>query len=100
MSALMASKCLGAGQIIAVDVVEERLNLAKEFGATDVVNSKQTPDFLQSKRWRKLELRRLWTVSGSWKSLKICFNVLGQWIRSNSLPLEGFSTDRERVSRD
>lgn len=40
LSAIMASKILGASQIIAVDIVESRLELAKELGATDVVNSK------------------------------------------------------------
>lgn len=39
LSAVMAAKLIGAVRIIAVDVVPERLDLAIELGATDVVNS-------------------------------------------------------------
>jgi aryl-alcohol dehydrogenase len=38
LSALMAAKILGMKHIIAVDVVNSRLELAKELGATEVVN--------------------------------------------------------------
>jgi S-(hydroxymethyl)glutathione dehydrogenase/alcohol dehydrogenase len=34
----------GAAQIIAVDMVESKLRLAKEFGATHTINAKETPD--------------------------------------------------------
>ncbi len=39
LSAIMAAVVSGCARIIGVDVVEERLKLAKEFGATDVINS-------------------------------------------------------------
>ena len=39
LSAIMAAVVSGCSQIIGIDVVEERLKLAKEFGATDVINS-------------------------------------------------------------
>jgi len=35
---LSAARAGGAGQIIALDVIDERLELAEDFGATDVVN--------------------------------------------------------------
>ena len=38
LSAINGAKIAGAGQIIAIDMVGSKLNLAKEFGATDVVN--------------------------------------------------------------
>jgi aryl-alcohol dehydrogenase len=46
MSGIMAAKIAGCSTIIAVDVVESRLNLAKELGATHVINGKQcnTPE--------------------------------------------------------
>ena len=44
LTALMAAKHIGAGRIIAVDIVTEKLEMAKELGATDVINSKQMPD--------------------------------------------------------
>jgi aryl-alcohol dehydrogenase len=39
LSAIMAAVVSGCTKIIAVDILEERLKLAKEFGATDVLNS-------------------------------------------------------------
>ncbi len=41
MAAIMAAKIAGCSKIIGVDVVPSRLELAKELGATDVVNGKQ-----------------------------------------------------------
>ena len=40
MAGLMAAKICGCGPIVAVDVVESRLELARELGATHVINSK------------------------------------------------------------
>ncbi|KAF2804133.1 NAD(P)-binding protein [Mytilinidion resinicola] len=47
LAALMAAKYLGAGRIIAVDIVDEKLNMAKELGATDIVNSIKHSDVVQ-----------------------------------------------------
>ena len=44
MSALMAAKLAGCGTIIGVDAVPSRLELAKECGATHVINGKACPD--------------------------------------------------------
>ncbi len=41
LSAIMAAAVSGCTQIIGVDIVEERLKLAKEFGATDIINSRE-----------------------------------------------------------
>ncbi|SNT69863.1 MULTISPECIES: NAD(P)-dependent alcohol dehydrogenase [unclassified Psychrobacter] len=41
LSALLAAKLCGATIIIAVDIVESRLKLAQELGATHVINSKE-----------------------------------------------------------
>ena len=38
LAAVMAAKAVGAGQIIAVDVIPSRLELARELGATHVIN--------------------------------------------------------------
>ena len=38
LSAIMAAKLVGAGTIIAVDLVDSRLALARELGATDTIN--------------------------------------------------------------
>jgi aryl-alcohol dehydrogenase len=41
MSGVMAGKIAGCSTIIAVDVVDSRLEMAKQFGATHVINGKQ-----------------------------------------------------------
>jgi len=43
-AALMAAKIAGCSVIIGVDAVESRLGLAKELGATHLINGKDTPD--------------------------------------------------------
>ncbi len=42
LSAIMAAKISGCAKIIAVDLFDSRLSLAKELGATDVINGKDT----------------------------------------------------------
>ena len=44
MSSIMAAVICGCTKVIAVDVVPSRLDLALEFGATDVINAKEVPD--------------------------------------------------------
>jgi aryl-alcohol dehydrogenase len=41
LSAVMAGHLIGASPLIAVDVVDERLNLALELGATHAMNAKE-----------------------------------------------------------
>ncbi|HAD24668.1 MAG TPA: alcohol dehydrogenase, partial [Alphaproteobacteria bacterium] len=40
LSAINGAAIAGAGRIIAIDMVGSKLNLAKQFGATDVINAK------------------------------------------------------------
>ncbi|KXH41607.1 AreB protein [Colletotrichum salicis] len=47
LAALMAARYLETGQIIAVDIVPERLELAKELGATHTINSRESGDIVQ-----------------------------------------------------
>lgn len=44
LSAVMAAKLAGCGTIIGVDAVPSRLELAKECGATQVINGRECPD--------------------------------------------------------
>lgn len=52
LAAIMAVKInpLNLSKIIAVDIVPERLELAKKYGATDVINGKETPDLAKALR--------------------------------------------------
>jgi aryl-alcohol dehydrogenase len=46
MSAIMAAKIRGASPIVAIDLAEDRLILAKELGATHTLNGKEQPNEL------------------------------------------------------
>lgn len=48
LSAVMAAALTPASQIVAVDVVPERLALAAEVGATDTVNATDAPDLVSA----------------------------------------------------
>ena len=50
MSAIMASAIAGCSTIIAIDIVPSRLELAKELGATHVINSSETDPVAEIKR--------------------------------------------------
>src|SRR5258708_28020459 len=41
-SAIMAARAVGATTIVAIDIVPSRLEMAKELGATHVINTKKT----------------------------------------------------------
>jgi len=44
LTALMGAKYLGVSQIIAIDLIESRLEMAKNLGATHVLNAKDHPE--------------------------------------------------------
>lgn len=44
LTAVMGAKHLNVEQIIAVDLIDSRLDMAKKVGATHVINSKHVPD--------------------------------------------------------
>lgn len=44
LTALMGAKHLEVEQIVAVDLIDSRLDMAKQVGATHVVNAKDVPD--------------------------------------------------------
>lgn len=48
LTALMAAKYLDVGQIIAVDIVQDKLRMAKELGATDTINSKEQSNVIEA----------------------------------------------------
>lgn len=47
LTALMAAKYLNVRQIVGVDVFDYKLPLAKELGATDVINSRNVEDIVK-----------------------------------------------------
>ena len=50
LSAVMGAKIVGAYPIIAIDVVDSRLKLAKELGATHTINGKESNDVVAEVR--------------------------------------------------
>ena len=48
LNAIQAAKMVGAEKIVAVDVFDQKLEWAKEFGATHTVNSRQVEDPVQA----------------------------------------------------
>lgn len=48
LTPLMAAKYMGAGQIIAVDIVNEKLKMGKELGATHTINSREKSDVVKT----------------------------------------------------
>ena len=48
LAAVMAAKYLGVQQVIAIDLVDDRLKLAEELGATHIINSKQDADVVKT----------------------------------------------------
>ncbi|KAH9900279.1 GroES-like protein [Xylariomycetidae sp. FL2044] len=50
LASVMAAKYLEVGQIVGVDIVEERLSLARELGATHAINSRRAVDVARAIR--------------------------------------------------
>ena len=50
LAAVQALRIAGAGTVVAVDVSEEKLALARRLGATEVVNAASTPDVVRAVR--------------------------------------------------
>jgi len=50
LSAVMAAKLVGASIIVAVDLNDEKLKMAKELGATHAFNPKSVPDIIKAIR--------------------------------------------------
>ena len=44
LSAIMGAAAVKCGKIIAVDIIDDRLEMAKTYGATDAINSRETED--------------------------------------------------------
>lgn len=50
LAALLAAKAIGVNQIVAVDMVNEKLDLATALGAAHTINTTQVPDLVSSIR--------------------------------------------------
>jgi S-(hydroxymethyl)glutathione dehydrogenase / alcohol dehydrogenase len=75
LNTIQAAKIVGASQIIAVDITEEKLDLAKALGATHIVNSKNDDpvkmikDLTGGVDYAFEALGREETIQAAWKSV-------------------------------
>jgi len=75
---IQLAKACGAGKLIAVDINEERLKAAKQFGAAFVVNAKDyTPDFLKQVNDGKLADRVI-ICTGASSATELAFDSYEQ----------------------
>ena len=76
LSAIMAAKLVGAGIIIAVDLVESRLTLARELGATHAVNPDKESTVEAIKRIAGAGVNFTLDTTGNMKVLRQAMDVL------------------------
>jgi len=92
LTALMAAHYLGVETVIGVDIVEEKLDLAKELGATHIINSKKEPDFVSAiKKITGEGAHYAVECVGNLKILEACFELIrpGGTVMSVGLPPPG-----------
>lgn len=78
LSAVLAAKVAGCSPIIAVDLIDSRLELAREFGATHVIGAKTTPDILAALRGISNSLQYVFDTSGNQHLLDVGVEVLSE----------------------
>lgn len=76
--AVACSKAMGASKVVATDIVDSRLHLARKMGADIVLNSKNIPD-MKAKMMELTDgngIDRICEASGSAFMLNSCFSYL------------------------
>jgi len=76
LAAVNGAAIAGVGRIIAVDMVGSKLNLAKEFGATDVVNAADGDPVKQIKEMTDGGVEFSFECVGLKKTAEQCFSML------------------------
>jgi S-(hydroxymethyl)glutathione dehydrogenase/alcohol dehydrogenase len=105
LAAINGAAIAGAGRIIAVDVVGSKLNLAKHFGATDVVNAKDGDTVAQVMELTKGGVHHSFEAIGLKQTAEQAFrmlarggtaNVIGMIPLGTKIELDGFAFLGER----
>ena len=78
LAAIQGARLAGAGRIIAVDMVGSKLNLAKEFGATDVVDAKAGDPVAQVIEMTKGGVHHSFEAVGLKKTAEQAFKMLAR----------------------
>ncbi len=95
LSAINGAAIAGAGRIIAVDVVGSKLNLAKHFGATDVVNSKEVDVIGTIQEMTKGVVHHSFECVGLKQTAEQAFRVLGRGGTANIIGMIPVGTNIE-----
>jgi len=105
LAAINGAAIAGAGRIIAVDVVGSKLNLAKHFGATDVVNAKDGDPVAQVMEMTRGGVHHSFEAIGLKQTAEQAFrmlarggtaNVIGMIPLGTKIELDGFAFLGER----
>jgi len=105
LAAINGAAIAGAGRIIAVDVVGSKLNLAKHFGATDVVNARDGDPVAQVMEMTKGGVHHSFEAIGLKQTAEQAFrilarggtaNVIGMIPLGTKIELDGFAFLGER----
>jgi alcohol dehydrogenase len=75
LNALFGAKVAGASQIIAIDVHDDKLELAKTFGATDVVNAKDEQAVQKVKALTNGGVDFGFEMAGSVQAMELAYRV-------------------------
>ncbi|HEX4889017.1 MAG TPA: Zn-dependent alcohol dehydrogenase [Alphaproteobacteria bacterium] len=76
LSAINGAAVAGAGRIIAIDMLGSKLNLAKEFGATDVINAKDGDVVAKVRELTGGGVHYSFEAIGMKKTAEDCFSML------------------------
>jgi aryl-alcohol dehydrogenase len=76
LAAIMAAKAAGASKIIAIDIEDKRLTLARELGATHIINSKRESSSEQIKSIVPIGLDYVLELTARPEMLKLAVDVL------------------------
>ena len=88
LAAIMGSKASGASTIIGVDIIDEKLELAKNLGATHVINAKEKNVINQIKSISSSGVQYSFECAGSEKTMELAYSILkrGGTAVSSGLP--------------
>jgi S-(hydroxymethyl)glutathione dehydrogenase/alcohol dehydrogenase len=95
LSAINGAAIAGAGRIIAVDVIGSKLNLARHFGATDVINSKEVDPVGTIQEMTKGGVHHSFECVGLKQTAEQAFRVLGRGGTANVIGMIPVGTNIE-----
>ncbi|MPZ10744.1 MAG: zinc-binding dehydrogenase [Kiloniellaceae bacterium] len=75
LNALLGARLAGAARIVAVDILDDKLALARELGATDTFNAGDADAVAQIREATKGGVDYAFEMAGSVKAMDLCYRV-------------------------